>query len=436
MSRWHMATADSVALIGALIAHVSLIGAAGLLPPVSELLGSVRPSSAAGLELVDVERLPDEKLLDEKPSPELVKSLVDEPPALEEAHRAEAPTLRGARTVDPAAISGTPGKLAASPAETHAGATNEKPGPVGAAGNAGPAAESKPSSPDEYDRPAEPAAPTRLSGMLGAPAWSVPGAIARDVAAPAPTTSPERAPLDPTIASRVIASTLRSRDKKKGVDVPGASVVAGTVATAMRSVAVPHNTRATFEVKLGPGGKLLGARVVSSSGGDAAQWDAAAKSVAASLAKQNLPLGPDADKTGVTVKVTVTQKHVFPSGTAKGADIKPKCANGFINEIIDAADDKPMRPVDPKVPMFQDEHGRPCIPVGIDGVSDVSNWGAQKQIQVESSFQVIIPGQLDLPADVVPVNTDAPWIERGKEGPRPTLPQKVRKQLRDREKKK
>ena len=60
MSRWHMATADSVALIGALIAHVSLIGAAGLLPPVSELLGSVRPSSAAGLELVDVERLPDE----------------------------------------------------------------------------------------------------------------------------------------------------------------------------------------------------------------------------------------------------------------------------------------------------------------------------------------------------------------------------------------
>jgi hypothetical protein len=204
----------------------------------------------------------------------------------------------------------------------------------------------------------------------------------------------------------------------------------------MRSVAVPHNTRATFEVKLGPGGKLLGARVVSSSGGDAAQWDAAAKSVAASLAKQNLPLGPDADKTGVTVKVTVTQKHVFPSGTAKGADIKPKCANGFINEIIDAADDKPMRPVDPKIPMFQDEHGRPCIPVGIDGVSDVSNLGAQKQIQVESSFQVIIPGQLDLPADVVPVNTDAPWIERGKEGPRPTLPQKVRKQLRDREKKK
>lgn len=272
--------------------------------------------------------------------------------------------------------------------------------------------------------------------MLGAPAWAIPGAIAPDAALPAPTSAPARAPIDPDVANRVIASTLRSREKKAFVDVPAASAVAGTVATAMRSVAVPHNTRATFEVKLGPGGKVLGTRVLSSSGGDAAQWDAAAKSVASSLSKQTLSLGAEADKTGVTVKVSVTQKHVFPSGTAKGADIRPKCANGFINDIVDAADKAPRADLDPKVPLFQDEHGRPCIPVGVAGVSDVANIGAQKQIQVESSFQVIIPGQVDLPAEIHEVNTEAPWIERGKEGPRPTLPQKVRKYMRDKEKKK
>ncbi len=430
-----------MALVGALFAHLVLLGGASLLPPVRSLFEG-EGGRGADLELVDVEV--DEPLAKGAPTvgPTEAEAPPPRPDAIPETRAPHGAVERHVRSVEPSRRAAPSGADQAAPGRD-ASPVDASPRPFAGpshrgddAASAGSPREQGPRDADAYDTPTERPALPRVGAMLGAPAWTVPGAIAPVEALPAPTAAPARAPVDPDVANRVIASTLRSRGKKAFVDVPAASVIAGTVATTMRSVAVPHNTRATFEVSLGPGGKLLGTRVLSSSGGDAAQWDAAAKSVAASLSKRALALGPDADRTGATVKVTVTQKHVLPSGTTKGADLRPKCANGFINDIIDAADKAPRADTDPKVPLFQDEHGRPCIPVGVAGVSDLANIGAQKQIQVESSFQVVIPGQADLPAEIHEVNTEAPWIERGKEGPRPTLPQSVRKYLRDKEKKK
>jgi hypothetical protein len=427
---------DALALVGALVAHGVVFGGATMLPPVRQLLGE--GSSAAG-EVTSIEILgPSVERVDPlvSPIPDEPRA-VDAPSSKEPAPRDHDVATRATDTQAPARTpSPAPGSERAAAASEPSGPVTEPAGAKASSEGAEPGPARSPGAPDEYDAPPPPPAPTGLSGMLGAPAWSIPGAVASAASLPAPTTAPERAPVDRDAANRVIASTLRSRDKKAFVDVPAAPVVASTVATTMRTVSVPHNTRATFEVRLGPGGKLLGARVLSSSGGDASQWDAAAKTVASSLSKQTLALGADADKSGAIVKVVVTQKHVFAAGTTKGADVRPKCANGFINDIVDAADKDPHAPVDPKVPMFQDEHGRPCVPIGVAGVSDLANLGSQKQIQVESSFSVVIPGQVDLPSEIHEVNTDAPWIERGKEGPRPTLPQKVRKYMRDKEKKK
>lgn len=409
------------ALLVAIGLHAALLEGGRRLPPLDGLVGEEKPSvTEAELVPIDVSESEPKTEVAAADHSGLVPSVMREVETR--------PSSPEARTL-PAERSSEPATAAVDPRGTEKSAATT---PVAPQGPSNPETPPGPS-PDEYDTP-EPPAARGFSPLGGAPLWTIRGAVTPDKAAPAPDVTTQ-APFDRNVANRVIASTMRTQDKKSGLSVPAAGIVAGAAASAARSVPAPHNTRATFEVRLGPGGKVLGAKVVSSSAGDAAAWDAAAKTVAASLAKQSLSLGADGDRSGVTIRVSITQKHVFASGTAKGAEIKPQCANGFINEIVDATDKGPAPTGEPKVPMFQDENGRPCIPVGVGGVSDAANLGSQKQITVQSSYQVIFPGEVDLPADMAPVNTDAPWVDRGKAGPRPTLPQKVRKQLRDKEKK-
>jgi hypothetical protein len=285
--------------------------------------------------------------------------------------------------------------------------------------------------PDDYDTPP----PLEGGGPLGL-GWMVPSLVQDGPAEAAPTKAPAARKATSDDAERALSGTLATRDKKVGITVPGAAVVASAVNEVARSVAVPHNTRATFEVKLSRDGRVAYSKVVSNSGGDAAAWDAAAKAVASQLAAKKLDMGGQPSAEGAIVRVSVTQKHVFPTGSQRGANIKPVCANGILNEIVDATNKQPAKPAEGTVPLFQDEFGRPCVPVGVGGIADVSNFGAQKQVQIQSTFTVTTPGELALPTDVHAVNTDAPWIERGKEGPRPTLPQKVRKRIQDKEKRK
>lgn len=281
---------------------------------------------------------------------------------------------------------------------------------------------------------------TGVPGLGSTPVWaSVPGLFPSAAGAAAPTSAPKARPVDPESANRVLSSTMRSRDATLGLSVPAAQVVAGTVADATRTVPVPHNTRASFEVRLAPDGSVLSTKVISASGGDASAWDAAAKSVAASLGGRSLVMGADGARSGATVVVSVTTKHVYPAGTSKRADIKPVCANQLINDLADAASTQPGPPTgDAAGPsLFTDENGRPCIPVGVAGISDVSNLGATKQIQVQTKTQVKIAGASDLPsAPIERVDTSAPWVSLGDAtAPRPTMPFKIRRHEQKRAKK-
>ncbi len=306
------------------------------------------------------------------------------------------------------------------------GATGEA--PAAGAGEEGAAALPPPGSPDEYGPPEAPAPRFGVGPAL----WTLPGGLSL-VGPAAPTEAPRARELDAEAPAKIVASTLRDRDRALGVTLPGATVVVSAVSTATRAVAVPHNTRATFEVKLGPGGRVLSSKVVKASGGDKSAWDAAAKSVAASLAGKKLDIG---DAKTATVLVSVTTKHVFPAGTAKAADVKPVCANQILNDLADGLDKQPDKNPDAVVPLLQDENGRPCIPIGVAGISDAANLGAQKQIQVQTASQVLIDGEQALPAKVQAVNKDPFWLDRGTGAPRPVMPHKARKYKRDKEKKK
>lgn len=401
-----MARPAEFAIGAALLAHASLAWVGSRLPRPVYPFEASRPIELVEVEVGPVERTPEPETKVDEPSSGVAARAPVNPAHANVATRSN--DVPQGPSVDPAVAS--------------EGASDERP--------------TTPNTPpgppiDDYDTPPPLAGP---SGPLGL-GWVVPGMIDDGPSTAAPTQTPVSAPVTGAAVKKALNGTLATRDKKVGVTVPGAALVASAVNDAARAVPVAHNTRATFEVKLGRDGRVAYAKVVSSSGGDSANWDAAAKAVAAQLAKQKLDMGGERGE-GAIVRVAITQKHVFPTGSQRGANIKPVCANGFINEIVDATQPKAGKISEPTVPMFQDEFGRPCIPVGIGGVADVSNIGAQKQVQIQSTFSVTVPGELALPTDVHPVNTDAPWIERGKEGPRPTLPQKARKRLQDKEKRK
>lgn len=433
-----------LAITAALVAHGSLLGAARALPPLPRTLYAV--SNVDQLTWFEVG------------SPDGAPSLVGAS-APASSGPSTPPSVAGspdaqiaAASVDPATptpsdrqpSSAAEAELAETIEEPEASGVADGPGPSVAEDGvaaAGPAPGGAVAPADEYSAPGGP----EWGPSLGIPGVSagVPGglglagAIAMDNASgvAAPTTTPAAPKADKGKANEVLSSSLVGQDRAKGIDLPATGVVVTAVSTATRAVPVPHNTRASFEVKLGPGGKVLGVRVVSSSGGDAAGWEAAAKSVAGSLAGQSLALG-DASKTGATVVVSVTVKHVFPTGTAKGADVKPVCANQIINDLADSLEDnKTAGPTESTVPIFTDENGRPCIPIGVGGTADAANIGATKQIQVQASSKVLIGGKEGM-TDVKPVNKDPFWVPSTKEGPRPVAPYKMRKFKRDKEKKK
>ena len=53
--------------------------------------------------------------------------------------------------------------------------------------------------------------------------------------------------------------------------------MASTLESAVRSSAIPGDTRATFEVRLGADGNVEGVRLVSASAGDAGTWEQVVK---------------------------------------------------------------------------------------------------------------------------------------------------------------
>lgn len=428
----------AIAIAAAL--HVALLGAARSVP-LSNLLLQRLPHAPQPIELVEIET-------DELPTPAPVAATPppeEEPPAPREevppardddpSHRDEAEPRAKIAAVDrPAARDDEPNDVApSSPSAADASPATATQEPTTGTAPSAPLAEG------EYS-PVELGGPAMSLGAFGLSPFGT-SAIAANVAAEnavgaaAPTEAPRAKEVAPDIAKKVVSSTLLAKDRDIGIDLPATQVVVGVVAEVTRATPVPHNTRATFSVDIAPGGKVSAVRVTSASAGEATAWASAAKLVQTRLAAKGLDLGT-ASSTGATILVSVTVKHVFPTGSSKGAQIKPTCANQILNDIAEQMDDGKGKPTEPTIPLFQDENGRPCIPVGVSGTADEANIGATKQIQVQTSSKVLIQGQAGLPAKLPAINKDPIWLDRGKEGPRPVMPYKARKYKRDREKKK
>lgn len=366
------------------------------------------------------------------------EAAAESPPTEPEAVRSEAAPAVVAATpsaADPAPAEAVPATTSVAASAGEGAGASDGPGPSAALGDAAPAT---PPASDGFSDPSEEPTGSSLAGLLGPGlgGLGVAGrvAVAGAVAPAAPTAAPSAAAVDKAKANEVLSSTLVGQDRKKGIDLPATGVVTASVSDATRALPVAHNTRASFEVKLAPGGKVAGVRVMNASAGEAAAWEGAARAVATNLSSKALSLG-EAAKSGATIVVSVTVKHVYPTGTAKATDVKPVCANQILNDIADAASDRATPTPEATVPLFQDENGRPCIPIGVGGTADAANLGATKQIQVQTSSKVLIGGKEALP-ETQAINKDPFWLPSTKEGPRPVAPYKLRKYKRDREKKK
>lgn len=266
-----------------------------------------------------------------------------------------------------------------------------------------------------------------ITGLGGNPIWMVPGVMsAPPPPAPAPTHAPEAKATDSNIAGQVLGGALRKHDRELGLESSAGSVVASTLASVVRNSEAPPDARATFEIKLGPSGNVLGVRVVSSSAGNAGTWQGIAKRAAADLGSKSLGLGGTAAQGGATVTVKIESKVVYPAGSREKVDIQPVCAEEVIEEMVrtiaEGTAGEPSRgPInDPAVnrpdpsqgtrnsPEEEERKRRFCIPIGVMGKGDISNIGAHAQKVVRSTFTVNIPGQKML-EDVKEVDKRAPW---------------------------
>lgn len=450
----------------AALLHAALLALTPLFP--AALKEAALPADAIKGDLFDIEMTP----APARPSDEARAPAGNETVKANEAEAQSPPSEQRAKTADNATAEGTPppgaGALRAKVAERIApepsGAQAQEPAAQEAAPGArsgvepapapgAPNAEGRPGSPGQAPSegppgdsfsPVEGAAP--LTGLGGTPVWSIPGVLG-PAAAPraAPTVAPGARPVDRNIAGQVLSGSLHKKDQEIGLDMPAGGVVASTIADAVRGSEVPKDVRATFEVKLGADGRVLGVRVVSSSAGDAGSWERIAKNAGAALAARSLTMSGDAAAKGATVTVKIESKIVYPAGSKVKYDVAPICANEVIEDLIDGL----STPIDPgRGPINDPAANRPdpsketaaepgaeerrrlfCIPIGVRGSGDLSNLGAPMQTVVRSSFKVVVPGSKQL-EDVKEIDQRAPWSK-----PDPNKVQKIRPKWKKKKKK-
>ena len=272
---------------------------------------------------------------------------------------------------------------------------------------------------EEYGPSEGPGSVLGVPGLGGPQVWSIPGVLqGLPAAPPAPAAAaPKAVPAD--IASRVLSGTLRKKDQELGLSLPSGGLVANAVVDAVRASDIPGDAKATFEVRLGPAGNVLGVRVASASAGNGTSWDRVARAAAAQLASKALAMRGSAAEKGATVTVRIDSKVVYPAGTKEMVDVQPVCAEeqlmALAEELNDLAggDKGPIRdpavsgepgkaPVDAKKRVF-------CIPIGIAAQGDLSNLGARPTRVVHSSYDVKVEGEQAL-SDPKLVDTSAPWV--------------------------
>jgi hypothetical protein len=171
----------------------------------------------------------------------------------------------------------------------------------------------------EYDTVPEGEPGTGLApGVGGRPVYTIPGAVAEAPrSAPAPTVAPPARTVPRDIASRVMGEAMRENDRKLGLDFPAGNTVASIVADAIRASSTPHTAKATFEVRLGPGGRLLSVRWLNSTAGTAGEWAQVTSMVTSRLSGREFHM-PVAYAAGAIVLIGAVSRLQMPDGSATG----------------------------------------------------------------------------------------------------------------------
>jgi len=136
---------------------------------------------------------------------------------------------------------------------------------------------------------------------------------------PAPTETPKTKKVSRDKANEVIGAALHAKDKDLGLQLAAAGTVASTVKDAVWS-ALPDDSRGAFVVVIGADGKVQSVKVASQAGGSAADWEAVAANVKASLSGRMMNL-TDEYKKGAIVTVMVSSKRQLPSGSDPSSPI-------------------------------------------------------------------------------------------------------------------
>ncbi len=160
-------------------------------------------------------------------------------------------------------------------------------------------------------------------------------------APPAETKAPKAKKADRRVADKVIKEELQRKDKALGLDLPAAGTIASIIKSAVLGSDAPADSAATFQVMLGPGGKVTSVTAGASRGGSKATWDAIAAMVKGTLKAQKFTLTDDYAK-GAIIVVNVVSKMKMPSGAEVGAGLKLSLTQNFDVADIGA---KPVRVV-------------------------------------------------------------------------------------------
>lgn len=269
-----------------------------------------------GFMEVDTAELPKAVLPDQ---PELVVKQPDKQEPTEEAPREDSPASATTET-----RVATNRASRGSTSDNATGDPTEEPGENGTGPGEGPVADSEDggwSAPGSNDPPGLPGAP----GIGGIAARI---AIDNSTAPAAPTTTPKAKKVDRYAATRVLKDELRKQDKALGLDLPAAGTIASLIKSAVQGSDAPGDSKASFVVTLGPGGKVVSVTVASMAGGSSGTWEAIAKMVQAQLKTMKLNLPEDYAK-GAIVQVNAVSAMKMPSGANPGDGIKLSLTQNF-----------------------------------------------------------------------------------------------------------
>ena len=292
-----------VAFGGAALLHVALFAVARVLPPPDYS----KNAGSRALESIEIEIQPT------PPAPPPPKAEV--PAAVVDPGPVPAPnaTEEPSKKLEAQPVAVREGSVPPGPTAPPTGPVEPPPAPTGSVAN--PSKGGFDELPPDDGRPGNRfTLPPGLAGSAGGPGMFDPTA---NRAGPAPTVAPSARPVDVNIAGKVIADAMGKRDKDLGIEFPGGGTVASAVRGVVQGSDVPNESKASIEFRIGPGGQVLGVRVVGYSGGSADSWARVASAAAAAMAGRMINMTAAYAK-GAIVTIDVSSTLAPPSGKGSG----------------------------------------------------------------------------------------------------------------------